>query len=232
MRQNINKTNFPKMKLLASCIFFCCINVTVNCQVTEVVYKRKILGEENTFFEQMRYRLLFNDTMAFSHYCLHDKELNMEFKKIVKSSHVHHSTISFSKNDDTAYSISTIYSKVKKPWMHPYFSALKVVEYKDKQKDILGYSCKEALTVNNRNDSILIFYTEAIRKPYGPNGFNFAHGLVLEAVELKRRVHTFATSVRNIGDAIYLPENFKVVGEEEYESARRRRDARLNSFYR
>jgi GLPGLI family protein len=230
MRIISKKVFFFKSKALLLCIVCALTSVVVNCQVTEVIYRRKFLTKHDYSTRKVTQRLLFNDTIAFAYFSLNKKMLKLSFEKVIEKDHFAHSLFLFAKGKPSAYLISTIFSSEQSPWLSRFSSNVDLVEYRQKEKEILGIACKEALVVNGRNDTILIFYTEAIKKPFGPDGIVFKDGLVLEATYMRDKMHFFASSIKNIDDTIFLPSNFRIVSDEEFEKAKRQRQAELNAY--
>lgn len=88
-------------------------------------------------------------------------------------------------------------------------------------KMILGYRCRQALSVNEKNDSTLVWFTGEIPFPYGPAGYLGVPGLVLEVYDQQFGRHLFATKLEEGEFKVALPDGSTIISRAEYVSPKK-----------
>ena len=86
----------------------------------------------------------------------------------------------------------------------------------DDSKQILGFPCRPALFVNEKNDSTLIWFTDSIPKPAGPLMYFGFEGLVLEISDQVRGWHIVATKIEKDIFGVTMPKQGIIISRQDY----------------
>lgn len=86
----------------------------------------------------------------------------------------------------------------------------------DGTKEIAGYTCNQALLVNEKNDSTLVWYTTEIKVPFGPGLFAGFPGLVLEVYNQQGHTHWLAAKIEKGNYSVVMPGKAIICSRKEY----------------
>jgi GLPGLI family protein len=81
-------------------------------------------------------------------------------------------------------------------------------------KNILGYKCYAAISINDKNDTIKAWYAPDINRPYGPAKYNGLPGVVLEVQE-QPYSHIIALKIDKTNHKLFFPKG-RIVTRDEY----------------
>lgn len=95
----------------------------------------------------------------------------------------------------------------------------------DNEKNILGYKCKLAYSVNNSNDTITVWYAAELKKAFGPSIYFGVPGLVLEVFDQLYATHFVATKAAPVSLTLMLPQNVERITADKY---RQQKSATIN----
>jgi GLPGLI family protein len=190
----------------------------------KVIYKRNdqyfpvTLNGEKRRIPSMINKIVFADSLCFSYYIIDSDPLKKA--KVFGNKLIHHALL-YNKNNDIVYSEINWPSKKDK-----YLVMDSSKKYKwtfwDDTKLVLGYKCKPALTVNEKNDSILVWFTPEIPEPYGPDGFYGLPGLILEVYDQRWGIHTYADRLEKGSFSVVFPTEGEMISSKEYFEIRKR----------
>lgn len=162
---------------------------------------------------EMKSRLVYNDTMSFYYLIPQGKKDKLKKEKILGDKLIHHGMI-YNRNTDELL-LEVAWPKDK------YFIIVDSSKpfnwsFKKDSKRILGYNCSLAFTVNEKNDSTLVWYASALGSLYGPSAFCGLPGIVLEVYEQQFGRHFLATKIETATVTLMLPVNVKKIPIEIY----------------
>lgn len=162
-------------------------------------------------------RLVFNDSLSFWYRM---PQGNDPFrKKITFGNKLIHHAILYNFNTNVFFS-EVAWPKGKKFLIQDSIRNENWIFLND-VKEILGYRCRKALYVNEKNDSTLIWFTDSIPKPAGPlNYFGFP-GLVLEVFDQVRGWHIVASKVQSGAFGVTMPKNIAIILRKDYISPKK-----------
>jgi GLPGLI family protein len=206
-----------KKMIVFACIFnFVCAGAQKNYRV---IYKRNdwpssvtVNGvKKNISFPE--YALDFNDSLSFFH-------IRKQYPSIVKTygnDVYHHHAIYFLATSGQCYS-GALTGKPKKQTKYLIIDSLKERKWItwESTKMILGYECKPFLHVNEKNDSLLIWYAQKIPLPYGPSKYIEFEGLVLEVYDQQFGLRWYAAKIEEIVTGPVIPKDAIIVTKEEF----------------
>lgn len=166
-------------------------------------------------------RLIVNDSISFWYIIIQGKDLAKKNNNIYGNKSLPHATFYDKKSDK---SLSVIDLKGEDKYLKE--NSAKEIKWIDalSNKDILGFFCKSVYSVNENNDSILVYYTDSVNINGSPlHNYNQVKGLVLEVFDQERKLHLVAKSLKECDCKIIIPQNLDVVNEEQNK-------ARINKF--
>lgn len=100
--------------------------------------------------------------------------------------------------------------------------------FKNDYRYILGYKCRLAVCIRSDQDSLLVWYTTAL-KGYGNLSYlNGLPGVALDMVFQKGDQHYFAVVIEKVKQQIGMPSSPKWISKEEWAEAIQRRRDELN----
>ncbi len=157
-------------------------------------------------------RLVFNDSFSFYYRIIDGKDPLR--KKIVFDKVMHHAVL-YSRPD------SRLYDEVAWPPGKGKYLVYDTAKnenwiFGDDTKEISGYTCNQALLVNERNDSTLVWYTTEIKVPFGPGLYAGFPGLVLEVYDQKGHTHWLAAKIEKGNYNVVIPEKAIICSRKEY----------------
>lgn len=156
--------------------------------------------------------LVFSDTLSIYHFIEGGNPLKK--KKVFGEKLIHHALL-YNKNSDS------IYSEVNWPSLkNKYLIADTLVKYdwrfSSDTKQILGYTCKSALIITEKNDSVLIWFAPEIKEPFGPANYMGLPGLVLEVYDQRSNLHLFAHKLVRDNFIVVFPSEGEIISKEKY----------------
>ena len=81
-------------------------------------------------------------------------------------------------------------------------------------KNILGYECKGALRITGKNDSILVWYSEALGTGFGDFYSYSLPGVCLEIYNQDANLHLYATEISKENYTIVFPDKSQIKPKE------------------
>ncbi len=101
------------------------------------------------------------------------------------------------------------------------------------EKIILGYKCQAALSVNDKNDSTLVWFTNDLNYS---NGFLFYYGVpgvVLEAYNqsFKNTAHFLAVKIEETEIELLRPTVGKIISQKDFSEIMKIRNEKLGGNY-
>ena len=189
----------------------------------KVIYKRSdsyfpitFNGEKRTL-PAMENRVVFNDSLCFSYYT-HGRD-PLKKANLYGGKLMHHAML-YNKNNDLVYSEVNWPSKKDKYLIVDTSKKFNWIFWDD-IKLVLGYKCKPALMVNEKNDSTLVWFTPEIPEPYGPVGFYGLPGLVLEVYDQRWNSNYYADSIEKGPFSVVFPNEGKIISSKDYLALRK-----------
>lgn len=169
-------------------------------------------NQEKRYLPGPKFRLVFDDSLSFYYYIPNGDPYKK--KKIFGEKLLHHARIY---NAVTNY----YYDEVDWPKGAPQYLVTDTMKretwagYED-SKIILGYSCRPALYVSQKNDSTLVWFTDSIPKPFGPTGYLGFPGLVLEVYDQRSGQHITAKKIVSGDFRVVMPKEGTLISPEEF----------------
>lgn len=99
----------------------------------------------------------------------------------------------------------------------------------DDEKIILGYTCKLAIAVRPKGDSVIAWYTTSIPGGHNRHIVEGLPGTVLDYLWQEHNDHYFAIAVEKTNQRIVLPDSFHVVSPAEWQQALKIREDELRN---
>ncbi len=183
-----------------------------------VIYKREDIYFPITFNGEKRKvplndnLLLFSDSFSLFYYVAAGNPLKK--RKVFGEKLIHHALL-YNKKTDIIYS-EVNWPRKKNKYLIADTSAKFNWVFRDDMKLVLGYKCKPALMVNEKNDSTLVWFTPEIPEPFGPAGYFGLPGLVLEVFDQRSNLHLFADKLVKDSFSVVFPAEGKIVSKKEY----------------
>lgn len=182
--------------------------------------------------ELPKLRMFINDTIAQIHYFKNGYDPVKRKTKEIGDKLIHHGYFYDFKN-------RKYYSQCNLDKTLKYLVPIDTTEFKSwnffpDQKAILGYKCKVAISVNDKNDSTLVWFTNELQCN---NGFLFYYGipgLVLEAYRQYENmtVHYLAVKIEETDIELLRPEEGNIISRKDFESVMKARIEKMggNNF--
>lgn len=183
-----------------------------------VIYKREDIYFPITFNGEKRKvslndnLLVFSDSLSLYHYVAGGNPLKK--RKVFGEKLIHHALL-YNKSCDSIYSEVNWPTK-KDKYLIADTSAKFNWTFPEDMKLVLGYKCKPALTVNEKNDSTLVWFTPEIPEPFGPANYIGLPGLVLEVYDQRNGLHLFADILVKDSFSVVFPLEGKIISKKEY----------------
>lgn len=156
--------------------------------------------------------LVFSGSLSLYYYVAGGNPLKK--RKVFGEKLIHHALL-YNKTSDTVYS-EVNWPRKKDKYLIADTSAKFNWIFPDDMKLVLGYKCKPALMVNEKNDSTLVWFTPEIPEPFGPAGYIGLPGLVLEVYDQRSNLHLFADRLVKDFFTVVFPSEGKIVTKKEY----------------
>ncbi len=194
----------------------------------EIQYTRETLPYDDSFgkhsMKETAYnvRMLLNDSFALAYYFSNSVN-RRENGKRVGHKLVHHHTFYDFLNNETLFEIN--FSKREKYLVK---DSNRVCNWKfyDEEKTILNKKCKMALSVDHKNDSTLLWFTNELPFRKGPLFYPCIPGVVMEVFDQTRNIHFLAATIRKRQIQLVYPEEGVKLSFTEWAKIR---DARKSS---
>lgn len=192
----------------------------------KVIYKKSesyfpiTFNGERRAIPTMENRVVFADSLCFSYYTQGSDP--MKKAKLYGEKLMHHAML-FNKNSDLVYSEVNWPSKKDKYLIVDTSKKFNWIFWDD-TKLVLGYKCKPALMINEKNDSTLVWFTLEIPEPYGPVGFYGLPGLVLEVYDQRWNSNYIADRIEKGPFSVVFPKEGKIISSKDYIALRNRQD--------
>ena len=173
--------------------------------------------------EKSNLRLIVNDSISFWYKILQGKDLAKKNNNIYGNRTLPQATFYDKRSNKT---LSVIDLKGEDKYLKE--NNAKEIKWIDalSNKDILGFFCKSVYSVNEKNDSILVYYTDSVKINGAPlHNYNEVNGLVLEVFDQEINLHIAAKSIKKCFCEIIIPQNLDIVNEEQSK-------VRINKFRR
>ncbi|MFN0081953.1 MAG: GLPGLI family protein [Ferruginibacter sp.] len=214
------------MKFSIFFLLFCASNVFAQSSIS-IIYTRDIIGDVprpailpaggNYFVGPPKkpfFRMVFNDSLGIVYQFLQNQD-PIKRRKIVGDKLIHNATFFDLKNnkyyDEVNYPDKNKYLITE----HPRFEKSWV--FYDNTKVILGYSCKQALAVDNNNDSTMIWYTTELKFKRAGLFYNDVPGVVLEAYEQGDVTrHFIAAKIEETSKTLAFPVEGQIISRKEF----------------
>jgi GLPGLI family protein len=163
-------------------------------------------------------RLIFNDSLSFC-YRIPDGGDPLRKKTIVGEKLVHHALIY---NARTKYYYSEVaWPKGKQEYLISDTLKNENWLFYNDSKEILGFRCRPALRVSEKNDSTLVWFTDSIPKPFGPFMYLGFPGLVLEVYEQQYGTHLIAAKIESGFYQVLMPKEGIIISPEDFRKLKR-----------
>lgn len=168
-------------------------------------------GVRNFTFEG---RLIFNDSISF-YYMIPNgsKKDKMEKLSVIGDKLIHHGLMYNSVNKEVLHEVAWPEDKyfviVDSPKRYNWI-------FSDNEKNILGHTCKLAYSVNNSNDTTMVWYATELKKAFGPAVFFGVPGVVLEVFDQSYTSHFVAKKIELTSLTLVLPQNVERVTADKY----------------
>lgn len=168
-------------------------------------------------------RLIFNDSISF-YYMIPNgsKKDKMEKLPVIGDKLIHHGLIYNSANKEVLHEVAWPEGKyfviVDSPRRYSW-------TFSDNKKTILEHKCKLAYSVNQTNDTTMVWYSEEIKNAYGPAVFFGVPGLVLEVFDQSYASHFTAEKIELTSLTLMLPQNVERITVDKY---KQQKSATLN----
>lgn len=157
-------------------------------------------------------RLVFNDSFSLYYRIVDGKDPLR--KKTVFDKMIHHAVL-YSRPDNRLYD-EVAWPPGKGKYLVYDTAKNENWVFGDGTKEIAGYTCNQALLVNEKNDSTLVWYTTEIKVPFGPGLFAGFPGLVLEVYNQQGHTHWLATKIEKGNYSVVLPGKAIICSRKEY----------------
>ena len=215
-----------KLLLVKAMIFF---SAAASGQSTlEIEYIREnlpyvdSLGKHAMNKAEFNPRMLLNDSFALVYYFSNSFNRRAKGKKIGHKL-MHHGTFYDFINNETLFEIR--HTKNEKYLVIDTSTFCNWIFY-DEEKIILNKKCKMALSVNGKNDSTLLWFTNDLPFKNGPLFYRCIPGVVMEAFDQTRNMHFLAATIREKQIQLVYPEKAVKLSYSEWVKIR---DARKSS---
>lgn len=160
----------------------------------------------------MEHKIVFTDSLCFSYYIPGSDPLK---KATLYGEKLMHHAMLYNKNSNMVYSEVNWPSKKDKYLVADTSKKFNWIFWDD-MKLVLGYKCKPALTINEKNDSTLVWFTPEIPEPYGPAGFYGLPGLILEVYDQRWNMNYFAEHIEKGFFSVVFPTEGKIISIKDY----------------
>lgn len=201
--------------LLFICAFYAC---ELKAQKTYSIHYSQF-GQSNVSINgqyqnyEVKSRLLYNDTLSFWYPILMYSKDKFGNATVLGDKLVHHGLM-YSRNDDEVLE-EVVQSKKK------YFFVVSAAKsynwvFNKEKKEILGYNCNLAYSVNEANDTTLVWYTVELGSVFGPLIYFGLPGIVLEVFDQPSGRHFLATKIEQVSVTLVLPKNVKKIPKEKF----------------
>ena len=170
-----------------------------------------------------RGRLIFNDSLSF-YYLVPNYSKKDKFKNspVMGDKLIHHGLIYNSRTNEMLHEVA---------W--PEGSYFVIVDtpshfnwvFKNQTKNILSYICSLAYSVNETNDTTMVWYTPELNKGFGPAIFFGLPGLVLEVFDQYNSSHYVAEKLELTSVTLMLPQKVERIPVDKY---RKQKAATIN----
>lgn len=159
-------------------------------------------------------RLIFNDSLSF-YYMIPNNSKKDKFKNssVMGDKLIHHGLIYNSRTNEmlneVAWPEDKCFVVVDTPW---HFNWV----FKSQTKNILDYTCLLAYSVNETNDTTMVWYTPELNKGFGPAIFFGLPGLVLEVFDQNNSSHYVVEKIELTSVILMLPQNIEKIPADKY----------------
>jgi GLPGLI family protein len=164
-------------------------------------------------------RLFFNDSVAFYYMTRLDGANPLRNRQQIGDKLVHHGCY-------RNYNTGEHYDEVVWPEGNKYLIKDSVPGYNwtfyDTHKKILKKDCAAALSVNEKNDSILVWYTTDLPYLKGQLGYNNIPGVIMQVDDQVRDVHIKAFRIKKNSKKIVRPAEGLVVSRRQWAEIRKK----------
>lgn len=213
------KSHFFLLLLIFSLEGICQTGYKVTYKKSDSYFPITFNGERR-MLPSMENRIVFSDSLCFSYFTRGTdpmKKANLYGKKLI------HHAILFNKNSDLVYSEVNWPSKKDKYLVVDTSTKFDWVFWDD-IKLVMGYRCKPALMINEKNDSTLVWYTPDIPEPFGPVGFYGLPGLVLEVYDQRWNSNYIAVQIEKGPFSVVFPNEGKIISSKDYLAIRKKKE--------
>ena len=225
-------------------ILFCLISIFSFAQKTwRIEYKQERVGEKfisplslngipQTYQAEMpQLRMLINDSIAQIHYCKNGYDPIKRKTIQIGEKLIHHGYFyDFKKKQ--------YYSQCNLDKTLKYLIPVDTAQYKNwkflrNEKTVLGYNCNAALSINENNDSTLVWFTNDLSCN---NGFLFYYGvpgLVLEAYNqrVNTTVHYWAVKMEETNILLLKPKEGSIITQKDFSEIMKKRNEKMGGNY-
>lgn len=194
-----------------------------------------INGVTQTFNAELpRLRMLINDSIAQIHFFRRGYDPIKKKTKQIGEKLIHHGNFYDFKNKQY-YNQSSLDKSLK--YLIPLDTTFfKKWDFLKNEKIILGYTCKAALSISDKNDSTLVWFTNDLKFN---NGFLFYYGVpgvVLEAYNqgINATMHYWAIRVEETEIELLRPTEGKIISRKDFSEIMKIRNEKMggNNFIR
>ncbi len=168
----------------------------------DYLYRITYQNSSELYNDDWTCKLIFNDTSSFYYMIINDLVKDeLANKDSIGNKLIHHSYYYSAIN-------KTPYAEVNMPG-HKYLIADTLNKFNwiftNQTKTVCTYSCKMAYTVQNENDTIMVWYAQNFGKNYGPVKLVNLPGIVLEAIDQRYSLYYLATSIQETSQKLVSP---------------------------
>jgi GLPGLI family protein len=159
-------------------------------------------------------RLVYNDSISF-YYMIPNGSKKDKFKNypVIGDKLIHHGLIYNSRTNEmlneVAWPKGRYFVIVDSPRHFNW-------EFKNQTKNILSYACSLAYSVNETNDTTMVWYDPELDKGFGPTIFFGLPGLVLEVFDQQNSSHYMAEKIELTSLTLVLPQNVERIPIDKY----------------
>jgi GLPGLI family protein len=198
------------MKRLLLVFFIVIVKFGITQNVYSVIYEYDqkykdlpTINHQPIEVPKLKQRLVFNDSMAFSYDYFSNTRDPLKKATVFGNKFIPHFSI-LNNNQNVVYLGTGIKTNKKNYLLKIDFIKRDWVYFTDSIK-ILGFNCRQALSVDAENDSLLVWFTMDIPVPFGPQAIKGLPGLVLEVFDQQNGRHIIAVKVEKKEYTIQMP---------------------------
>ncbi|MFT3911579.1 MAG: GLPGLI family protein [Ferruginibacter sp.] len=188
------------------------------CQrAIEINYKRSLLDYTDSIGTRyiaseapFKPRMIFNDSFALVYFYSNSYGRRIKDKEIGRKMLHHERFYDFI----TGEKLDELLSQGKEKYILKAKAPSWNWHFLNDERIVLGKTCHAALSVNAKNDSILVWYTNDLAFKKGPLFYDSIPGVVLEAYDQSWDQHFLAVEIKEIDIKIVPPEGTKISMDE------------------